>query len=265
MNLIDLEGKKIKEIKLPSQFNEEYHPNLIWRAVLTLQANKRQPYGADPEAGKKASAKLSRRRRDYKAAYGHGISRVPRKVLWKRGSQFGWVGANAPGMVGGRKAHPPKASKILTKKINKKENRKAIRSALSAVVNKEIVMKRNHILPSIYPIILENKFEDINKTKDVLNILEKLGLRNELARVTKKVRAGRGKLRGRKYKVSKSLLIVVSDKCNLINAANNLLGIDIVKVNSLNAELLAPGAVPGRLTIFTEKAIEKMEKEKLFM
>ena len=88
---------------------------------------------------------------------------------------------------------------------------------------------------------------------------------NELNRVTRKVRAGRGKLRGRKYKVNKSLLIVVSDKCNLINSANNLLGIDIVKVNSLNAELLAPGAVPGRLTIFTEKAIEKMEKEKLFM
>ena len=265
MNLLNLEGKKVKEIKLPSQFHEEYHPNLIWRAVITLQSNKRQVYGADPEAGKKASAKISRRRRDYKTAYGKGISRVPRKILWKRGGQFGWVGANAPGMVGGRKAHPPKSSRSFEKKINKKENRKAIRSALSAVMNKDIVMKRNHILPSIYPIIIENKFEDINKTKDVLSILEKIGLRNELNRVRRKVRAGRGKLRGRKYKVNKSLLIVVSDKCNLITSANNLLGIDVVKVNSLNAELLAPGAVPGRLTIFTEKAIEKMEKEKLFM
>jgi len=264
MNLMNLEGKKIREIKLPSQFNEEYHPNLIWRAVITLQSNKRQSYGADPEAGKRASAKISRRRRDYKGAYGKGISRVPRKTLWKRGSQFGWVGANAPGTVGGREAHPPKAGRIFTKKINKKENRKAIRSALSAAINKNLVEKRNHILPSMYPIAVENKFQEINKTKEVLKILNNLGLKDELERVTRKVRAGRGKLRGRKYKTNKSLLIVVSDKCKLVNAGKNIPGIDIVKVNSLNAELLAPGTQAGRLTIFTENAIEKIEKENLF-
>ena len=36
-----------------------------------------------------------------------------------------WVGAFAPGTVGGRKAHAPNAEKIFDKKINKKENRKA--------------------------------------------------------------------------------------------------------------------------------------------
>jgi large subunit ribosomal protein L4e len=265
MNLLDLEGKKIKEINLPSQFNEEYHPNLIWRAVVTLQSNKRQPYGADPEAGKRASAKLSRKRRDYKTAYGKGISRVPRKTLWKRGSQFGWVGANAPGTVGGRKAHPPKAAKILIKKINKKENRKAIRSALSAVINKDLVIKRNHKLPSIYPIAIENKFEDLSKTKDIFNVLKKIGLQEELSRLYRKVRAGKGKSRGRKYRTSKGPLLVVSDKCKLLDSAKNIVGIDIVKVNNLNAELLAPGTHAGRLTIFTEKAIHKMEKENLFM
>jgi len=265
MNLLNLEGKKIKELNLPSQFNEAYHPNLIWRAVLTIQSNKRQPYGAYPEAGKNYSAKLSRRRRDYATAYGKGISRVPRKTLWKRGEQFGWVGALAPGTVGGRRAHPPKASKILIKKINKKENRKAIRSALSAVINKELVLKRNHKLPNYYPIAIENKFEEINKTKDVIKVLNNLGLKEELERITKKIRAGKGKLRGRKYKMNKGPLLIVSGKCNVINAAKNLLGIDIVEIKNINAELLAPGTQAGRLTIFTEAAIEKLAKENLFI
>ena len=265
MNLVDLEGKKVKEINLPSQFNEEYHENLIWRAVLTIQNNKRQAYGAFTEAGKGASAKLSRRRRNYKTAYGHGISRVPRKILWKRGSQFGWVGANVPGTVGGRKAHPPKAAKILTRKINKKENRKAIRSALSAVLNKDLVIKRNHKLPSIYPIAIENKFQDLSKTKEIINVLNNIGLKEELARLTKKIRAGRGKSRGRRYRHNLGPLIVVSDKCKLMKSAENILGINVVQVNKLNAELLAPGAVAGRLTIFTEGAIEKLQKENLFI
>ncbi len=264
MNLLDLSGKRIKEIKLPSQFNEEVHPNLIWRAVLTIQSNKRQPYGADPRAGKNASAKLSRRRRDFKTAYGKGISRAPRKTLWRRGSQFGWVGANAPGTVGGRRSHPPKAEKIWDKKLNKKENRKAIRSALSATMQKDYILKRNHKIPNLYPLAVETKFESLNKTKEVNDVLVKIGLQDELNRLIRHVRAGKGKYRGRKYRTKVGPLIVVSDKCDLIKSAKNLLGIDVVQVKNLNAELLAPGTVPGRLTIFTEAAIEKLQKEKLF-
>src|SRR3989344_2833821 len=263
--ILNLEGKKIKEINLSRQFNEEFHPNLIWRAVITLQANKRQPYGADPEAGKGASAKLSRRRRDYKTAYGHGISRVPRKILWKRGSQFGWVGANVPGTVKGRKAHPPKSSKILIKKINKKENRKAIRSALSAVMNKDLVIKRNHKLPSIYPLAIENKFQDSSKVQEVIKILKNLGFEQELSRLTRHIRAGKGKFRGRKYRNKVGPLIVVSDKCKLMQNSRNILGLDVIEVRNLNAELLAPGTQAGRLTIFTEAALEKLDKENLFM
>ncbi|MBR9691209.1 50S ribosomal protein L4, partial [Candidatus Woesearchaeota archaeon] len=71
--------------------------------------------------------------------------------------------------------------------------------------------------------------------------------------------------RGRKYKKKKGILFVVSKDCSLEKAARNIPGIDIAVVNSLNAKLLAPGAVPGRLTLFTEAAIDKLEKEKLFM
>ena len=60
--------------------------------------------------------------------------------MWRRGTQFMWVGALAPGTVGGRKAHPPKASKIWNLKINKKERAKAIRSALGGSAKESIAV-----------------------------------------------------------------------------------------------------------------------------
>ena len=38
-----------------------------------------EPYGAMAKAGMEVSAKLSRRRRDYKGSYGKGISRAQEK------------------------------------------------------------------------------------------------------------------------------------------------------------------------------------------
>ncbi len=263
-NILSLEGEKIKQVDLPKQFNEEYSPDIIKRAFLVIQSHKRQPYGANPKAGKRASAKLSRRRRKYRGAYGHGISRVPRKIMSRRGTHFNWEGAFAPGTKGGRRAHPPKAEKDWSKKINIKERRKAIRSAISATTNKDLVKKRGHNFTEI-PLILESKLESLSKTKEIISVLTKLGLEKELKRTSvKKVRAGKGKSRGRKYKRKKGPLIVVSSKCKLLNSATNILGIDICSVESLNIELLAPGAEPGRLTIWTDKSLERLEKENLF-
>ncbi|SRR3989344_6804340 len=263
-NILNLNGEKIKIIDLPTQFDEPYHPNLIKRSVLTILSNLRQQYGAKPEAGKRASAKLSKRRRNYRGSYGLGISRVPRKILWRRGRRFGWVGAFAPGTVSGRKAHPPKAEKNYSKKINIKERRKSIRSALSATTNKEIVKQRGHIFNLDLPIIIESKFESLTKTKEVEKILKNL-LKEEMQRSSiKKIRAGKGKMRGRKYKKRKGPLIIVSKKCPLLNSTKNIPGIDICTVNLINTNLLAPGAEPGRLTIFTEDSIERLRKENLF-
>jgi hypothetical protein len=60
------------------------------------------------------------------------------------------------------------------------------------------------------------------------------------------------------------MLIVVSQPCELQRAAKSITGIEVAEVRKINAELLAPGAIPGRMTIFTEGAIELLEKEKLF-
>src|SRR3989338_7895344 len=265
LDVLDSTKNKVGEIKLPPQFAEEFRPDLIQRAVLAIQSHKRQSYAASKEAGKRASAKLSRRRRDYRGSYGFGISRVPRKILTRRGTRMNWVGAFAPGTVGGRRAHPPKSEKILWKKINEKERAKSIRSAIAATVIKEAVAQRGHIVPDNYPFILDDKFESLDSTKKVIDAFKKIGLESELLKAKeKKVRAGKGKSRGRKYEKRKGPLIVVSKTGILTKAAANIPGVDVVEVKSLNAELLAPGAKAGRLTLWTIAAINILKNEGLF-
>ncbi len=260
------DNKTKGSIELPEQFNEPVRTDIIKRAVLAIQSRKRQPYGADPEAGKRASAYVSKRRHSYKSTYGIGQSRTPRKVMSFRGSRFNWVGAFAPQTVGGRRAHPPKASKIWELLINKKERRKAIRSAMAATIIKEIVKERGHKIPEDYPFAIADELQEINKTNELIKALVNLGFKEELERAAeKKIRAGKGKRRGRKYKTKKSLLIVTSKECPLIKAAENITGIEAVTAEELNAELLAPGTMPGRATLYTESAIKKIKEEQLFM
>ena len=69
----------------------------------------------------------------------------------------------------------------------------------------------------------------------------------------KKIRAGRGKTRGRKYKSNAGLLFVISSKQDFKQK-----GFDIVKVNELKISDLAPNGVPGRITCYTNEAINEI-------
>lgn len=265
VKVVDMQNKETKTVELPQQFLEPVRLDLVKRAVLALQANRRQKYGAKPDAGMRYSAYLSKRRHNYKGTYGIGQSRTPRKILNRKGTRFYYVGAFAPQTVGGRRAHPAKAEKDWTQKINIKERRKAIRSALAATMQPEVVSMRGHKIPAGYPFVLDSSFESVAKTKDVLAALHALGFEQELARASvTTTRAGKGKMRGRKKISKKSFLFVVSKDCPLLKAAANILGSDIVPVHSLNAELLAPGAHVGRVTLFTDSALTIMQERNLF-
>lgn len=266
LKILNKDAKETGKIKLPIQFKENVRSDLVKRAVLVIRANTRQRYGASPEAGKRASAYVSKRRRAYKTTYGIGQSRTPRKVISRSGTRFNWVGAFAPQTVGGRRAHPPKSSKIWTQKINLSERRKAIRSALSATMIPEFVKGRGHIIPDNYPFIISDDFKDIVKTADLRKALETLGLMADVDRASvKKVRAGKGKARGRKHRAKKSILFVVDELNDLSRSVANMPGCEVVSVNNLNAAYLAPGAIPGRLTLFTESAIKKIEGNSMFV
>lgn len=259
------DASSVGEQAFPKQFAEPVRTDLIKRAVLTAQFNARQPYGTDPEAGKRASSKLSRRRRDYRGAYGIGISRVPRKIMSRQGTRMNWQAATSPSVVGGRVAHPPKATKIHAIKLNDSERRKAIRSALSATVDKELVTTRGHKIPDSYPLVLSNDFETLEKTAAFKKALVALGFTNELVRSAKKtIRAGKGKGRSRPYKKRVGPLVVVSSESKT-KAPRNIPGVSIVMVKDLNAELLAPGCHPGRATLFTVNALKEMDEKRMFL
>jgi large subunit ribosomal protein L4e len=265
LKIYSTDGTEKSNIDMPIQFSESIRKDVIKRAVDAIQANLRQPYGAKEDAGMRHSATLSRRRHDYRGSYGHGISRVPRKIHSRRGTRFNWVATEAPGTVGGRRAHPPKADKIYAKKINLKENRFAIRSALAATLNIELVKQRGHKLSDNYPFVIDESFEKLSKTKDLLMAFQKLGLNAELDRTKQKnVRAGKGKARGRRYNKKVGLLIVTGEKSELTKSISNISGFDVVNVNNLNALILAPGGVPGRMVLWSKSALEKLSNDKLF-
>ncbi|MBS3165098.1 50S ribosomal protein L4 [Candidatus Woesearchaeota archaeon] len=265
LDVVDTASGKKGSVKLPLQFEEQVRPDLIRKAYQYYASHKRQPWGADPEAGKRSSATVSRRRRQYRGAYGIGISRVPRKVLSRRGRRMNWVGAFAPGTVGGRRAHPPKSWKVIALSMNIKERRKSIRSALAATVTTDEVGKK-HRLPKNYPVVLDASFEALSRTSEVEQCLVKLGLQDELTRASKrKIRAGKGKMRGRRYQNTAGPLLVVRGDCALRHAAANIPGVEVVEVSELNVLHLAPGAEPGRMAFFTKPALELMVEKGLFL
>ncbi|HDP73761.1 MAG TPA: 50S ribosomal protein L4 [Candidatus Woesearchaeota archaeon] len=266
LSVFDLECKEAGKIEMPLQFQESVRQDLIKRAFESIRANGRQRYGATPLAGKKYAPDLSRRRRHYRGSYGFGISRIPRKILVRRGTRMYWVGAQVPGTVGGRRAHPPKSEKQWARRLNTKERRKAIRAALSATIDKSLAEARGHFVPQNYPFVISEKYESLSKTKQVTEALARLGFSADLNRAKPKtIRAGKGKARGRRYLRKKSLLIVVSrNEAELSKSARNIPGVDVVQVDRLNVELLAPGGMPGRATLFTESAIKVIEEKNLF-
>jgi large subunit ribosomal protein L4e len=176
----------------------------------------------------------------------------------------GGKAAFAPGTVGGRQAHPPRAETCITKEIPKKEKRLALLSAIAATAQKDTVAARGHEIETVpeFPLIVENSIETLTKAKEVEDALSSLGILSDVSRVrdSRKVRAGKGKLRGRKMKQAVGPLIVVAENKGIMTAANNLPGVDIITVNNLNTEILAPGTHPGRLTLWTNGAIDQIEK-----
>lgn len=246
--ILDLEGKSTGKIELPSVFETPLRPDVIKRAVLAIQSNSFQPQGRDPMAGKRTSAESR--------GTGSGTARIPRR----KGASG--RGAFAPGTVGGRQGHPPLSEKIIVKRISKKEKKLALFSAIAATGSKKAVAARGHNVEDVVelPLVVSDDLEAMSKTKEVEEFLIRLGILSDIFRVreSRKVRAGRGKSRGRKMKHAVGPLIVVAENRGIAEAAQNIPGVEVATVSTLNPEMLAPGTHPGRLTIWTSSAIEKL-------
>ena len=237
----DTDGGEAGEVDLPAIFETPYRPELIGKAVRATQANRTQATGADDYAGMRTPAESQ--------GSGRGMAHVPRS---------NGQGRRVPQTVGGRKAHPPKEGTDSSKQINTKERKLATRSAIAATTDAEQVKERGHQFEDRdLPLVVSDEFEDLVKTQEVVSLLEALGAHDDIERAEdKRIRAGRGTTRGRKYKRPSSILFVTSDEPS--RAARNLAGADVATAREVNTEDLAPGAQGGRLTIWTESAIEEV-------
>jgi len=257
IQIYDLLGNVKKTIELPKIFETPLRPDVIKRAVLAQQSHGIQRQGRDPMAGKRTSA--------VSMGTGHGTARLPRV----KGSRFprAQQGAFAPSAVGGRTTHPPRSEKKIYKFINKKERRLAIRSAIAATANKTQVAHRGHAIEDVpmIPLVIVDKLQDIDYAGEARTFFKNLGLWPDLERVynSRKIRAGKGKMRGRKKRHGVGPLLVIHKNGGIRKAVGNFLGVDVIEVNYLNSEALAPGTVPGRLTVWTSSAINDLKT--LFM
>ena len=129
---------------------------------------------------------------------------------------------------------------------------------------KETVALRGHKIADAVqiPLIVDNAIEGLTKSKEVEATLASLGVIADITRVrdSRNVRAGKGKHRGRKMKQAIGPLIVVVNDKQLVNAASNVPGVQVTTVANLNTEMLAPGTHPGRLTLWSNGAIETLGK-----
>ena len=244
-HVYSLEGEPQEEIDLPVVFETEHRPDIIKRAVLSSISQRIQPRGTKVDAGKRHVV--------HYLGTNRGISRTPRMAAAGRRAAF------VPQAVGGRRAHPPKVEKNYAEKINRKEKKLAIRSAIAMSSNPDIVKARGHRIDEVkeIPLIVDDSLEDLEKTQEVAEVFQSLGAWKDVERASrKKIRAGRGKMRGRKYKKKKGPLLVVTKS---VKSARNLPGVDVITVHNLGCEHLAPGAHPGRFVIWTKSAVKALE------
>jgi large subunit ribosomal protein L4e len=248
--IFDLDGKAVGKLRVPAVFKTPLRPDVIKRAVLSIQSRRFQPQGRDPLAGKRRSFES--------LGAGHGMSRFPRLKSTGQRAVF------AVGMVTGRAAYPPVVEKKIVKKLPRKEMRFALRSALAATGSKEIVASRGHMIEDVrdFPFVVADDIQNLKKTSEVEEAFLKLGVWPDVYRVKESVkeRAGKGKGRGRRIKHAVGPLFVIAEKQSVAKAARNLPGVDVSSVNDLNVELLAPGTHPGRLTVWTKSAFEKIDE-----
>lgn len=251
--IISADGKEKGSLDLPKNFSSQIRKDIILKV---FEAQKReQPYGTlfGAGAGYSASGISRKKRHEWKVTYGKGISRVPRKIMSRHGSSFNWVGATTAAARGGRTAHPPRVEKNQFRKINKKELIVAINSCLSATKEPKFIEKNYGGKVSSLPIVFSQDVLSM-KTKDFFALLKKLfGENIDKILKTKSLRSGKGKYRGRKYKTSLGMLVILGKDEEMKRK-----GVGIVKVEDLEISDISLNGNPGRFVAYTENAIKEI-------
>ncbi|KAI0556598.1 cytosolic 80S ribosome and 60S large subunit [Gracilaria domingensis] len=165
---------------------------------------------------------------------------------------------------GGRMFAPTKIWRKWHRKVPLNQKRYATVSALAASALPALVMARGHEIDDVpeVPLVIDSSVETFKKTAKAVTLLKSLGAYDDVERVmeTKNLRAGKGKMRNRRYKQRRGPLVVYDNDDGIVRAFRNLPGLDLCNVSRLNLLQLAPGGHVGRFIIWTEGAVKKLDE-----
>lgn len=158
---------------------------------------------------------------------------------------------------------PTKTWRKWHRKINLSQKRYAVASALAATAVPALVMARGHDVDEVpeMPLVVENSIESIKKTSSAKDILAAVGALDDVdkAGASKQIRAGRGKMRNRRFTQRRGPLIVYQKEEGLEKAFRNLPGVELCCVDRLNLLQLAPGGHMGRFCVWSQSALEALD------
>ncbi|GEQ71356.1 hypothetical protein JCM33374_g5039 [Metschnikowia sp. JCM 33374] len=254
VSVISAAGEKTaSQLPLPSVFAAPVRADIVHSVFTRVNKNKRQAYAVSVKAGHQTSAESW--------GTGRAVARIPR--VGGGGTHRAGQAAFGNMCRGGRMFAPTKVWRRWHVKVNQNEKRYATASAIAASAVTSLVLARGHRVEQVaeLPLVVSNDFESVSKTKDAIAVLKAVGANKDIIRVikSKKIRAGKGKLRNRRFVQRKGPLVVYANDNGLVSALRNVPGVDVAHVSRLGLLQLAPGAHLGRFVIWTQAAFETLD------
>jgi large subunit ribosomal protein L4e len=243
-----------KKVVLPGVFQSAIRLDIVQFVHANLSKNARQAHGVDPKAGMRHSA----------ASWGTGraVARIPR--ISGSGTSRSGQAAFGNMVRAGRMSFPLKTYRRWHRKVNLKQRRHAVAVALAATALAPLVQARGHRISNVpeLPLVVEDRLESIQKTSQAVTFLKQFGAYEDVQKVvdSKTIRAGKGKLRNKRYQQKKGPLVVyANENVGLVKAFRNVPGVEVINVNRLSLKALAPGGQLGRFVIYTQSAIQALD------
>ena len=241
-------------VVMPTVMEASIRYDLVSFVYTNIARNHRQAYGVKEGAGYQSSAESW--------GTGRAVARIPRVA----GGGTHCAGQAAFGNMcrGGGMFAPTKVWRRWHRSVNLTQRRHAVASAIAASSFSGLVMGHGHRISNIpeLPLVVSDDIQDYRRTCDAMSFLKRIGCDEELDRITssKKIRAGKGKSRNRRYTLRKGPLVVYQNDNGIVHAFANIPGVETCHVDRLNLLQLAPGGVLGRFIIWTRSAFEKLSE-----
>eukprot|EP00118_Oscarella_pearsei_P024637 m.306487 g.306487 ORF g.306487 m.306487 type:complete len:384 (+) comp41291_c0_seq1:106-1257(+) len=248
----DRDGKESGSTSLPAIFKAPVRYDIVNFVHTNMAKNSRQPYAVSKKAGHQHSAESW--------GTGRAVARIPR--VSGGGTHRSGQGAFGNMCRGGRMFAPTKIWRRWHRRINTKQRRYAVTSAVAASAYPSFVMARGHRIEQIpeVPLVVSNGMESLTKTKDAVRLLKNLHAYGDVekSKASRKIRAGKGKMRNRRYSQRRGPLVIYSEDNGVKKAFRNLPGVETCSVERLNLLQLAPGGHVGRFCVWSQAAFERL-------